>query len=283
MRKSIIGCLLAISALSINAQNYKEEFLTYLQQKDTLHQIEVLQAWEQKEPNDAELYTCYANYYMSLAHKEVVYLTKEQPDGEALVFNDSLGNTAGYISSSVVCDKVILQKGIDKLDKGIALYPNRLDMRFGKVYLLGLAEQWKTFTDNIMATIQYSAQNKNNWTWADNQPYPDGEEGFLSALQDYQVQLFDTEDEALFPYMRAIAQEVLKFYPKHVESLSNIAITYMLSQNVEEALTYLLQAEKYTPDDTVVLGNIAYCYELTGKEDMAKAYRDKVAQLQPDR
>ncbi|MDR1003400.1 MAG: hypothetical protein LBL97_00105 [Prevotellaceae bacterium] len=273
-----IAILITLTSMA-NAQDYKADFLKYYQKGDTLQQRKVLQAWEQKSPKDAELFTCYSNYYMGLSRQEVVGLTTEQPDGEALVLTDNDGNVAGYMGSTITYQTAMLQKGIDKLNEGIALYPDRLDMRFGIVYLLGVNKQWKAFADNIIKTIQYSARNKNKWTWTENHPFTDGEEGFLAALQDYQLQLYNTEDDTLLPYMRAIAQEVLKHYPKHVESMSNIAITYMLTQKYNEALNFLLQAEKYAPNDTVVLENIAYCYEHIGEDVKAKKYRQRIEEL----
>ncbi|MDR0938612.1 MAG: hypothetical protein LBN29_04515 [Mediterranea sp.] len=279
MRKQIILCLLATIASNANAQNYQADFLKSFQSGDTLQQRKVLQAWEQASPKDAELYTCYANYYMKLSRKEVISLSTKRPDGEALALRDSVGNTAGYLGNTITYQAALLQKGLAKLDEGIALYPDRLDMRFGETLLLAESKQWKAFTNSIIKTVRRSAQNKNEWTWTNNQPFEGGEEGFLTSLQDYQVRLYNTNDDTLLPYMREIAQEVLKYYPRHVESLSNIAITYMLDKKYDEALNALLKAEQYAPDDTVVLNNIAYCYERKEKKEEARKYRQKIEQL----
>ncbi|MDR0896041.1 MAG: hypothetical protein LBN06_12240 [Prevotellaceae bacterium] len=280
MRRLFTIAILIIMTSMANAQDYKADFLKYYQKGDTLQQRKVLQAWGQKSPKDAELFTCYSNYYMGLSRQEVVGLTTEQPDGESLVLTDNDGNVAGYMGSTITYQTEMLQKGIDKLNEGIALYPDRLDMRFGMVYLLGVNKQWEAFADNIVKAIQYSARNKNKWTWEENQPFEEGEAGFLSALQDYQVQLFNTNDDALLPYVQRIAQEMLKYYPKHVESLSNLAVTYMIAKQYNEALSVLLKAEQYAPNDTVVLGNIAYCYEHTNEQAKAEKYRQRINQIE---
>jgi len=80
-----------------------------------------------------------------------------------------------------------------------------------------------------MKTIDYSVINDNQWTWANNENQENGKDFFLSSLQDYQVQLYNTGNDDLLLNMREIANEVLKFYPNHIESLSNLSITYLLT------------------------------------------------------
>ena len=47
-----------------------------------------------------------------------------------------------------------LQKAFKKIDEGISNFPNRLDMRFGKIYVLGLVENWEDFTAEIIKTVK---------------------------------------------------------------------------------------------------------------------------------
>jgi tetratricopeptide (TPR) repeat protein len=157
-----------------------------------------------------------------------------------------------------------LKKGFDYIDKGLSKYPNRLDMRFGKIYLLGQIENYEKFTAEIINTIDYSHVNKNKWTWADNKPLGDPENFMLSSIQDYQLQLYNTENDNLIENMKRIAEAVLKYYPEHIESLSNISIVFMLQKQYDKALDTLLKAEKLNPKDCIVLNNIAQTYKLKG-------------------
>ena len=70
------------------------------------------------------------------SHQEILALTTDQPNGESLVLKDSLNQTAGFLGSQIHYDQTELKKGLNKIDEGIKLYPNRLDMRFGKIYAL---------------------------------------------------------------------------------------------------------------------------------------------------
>lgn len=269
-----ISALLVLTSFCL-AQDYKATFDKYCQDGDTLKQKEILTKWEKEDPKNAELYTSYFNYFFFKSRKELLSLTKDQPTGKSFSFQDSTGQTAGYLGSKIGFDRTTLQKGLDKIDEGIKLYPDRLDMRFGKIYVLGQVPDWENFTEEIVRAIQYSAINNSEWTWTNNVRKVDGEKFFLSSIQDYQVNLYDTGDDRLLNNMRTIANEILKLHPDHVESLSNLSITFLLTGEYDSAIEVLLKAEKIVPTDAIVLGNIAQGYKLKGDKKKAIEYYEK--------
>jgi tetratricopeptide (TPR) repeat protein len=123
----------------------------------------------------------------------------------------------------------------------------------------------------------------NDWLWTYNENGLIGEEAFLSSIQDYQGTLYETGNEDLFIYMRTIADEVLKIYPNHIASLSNISITYLLTGEYDKGIEALLKAEKIDPNDHVVLGNIAYEYKLKDDIDSSIKYYEKMLKLENQR
>jgi len=216
------------------------------------------------------------------SRKEVVELTTEEPNGKTLVIEDSLNQTVGYIESKIHYDQKILNKGFKKIDQGIELYPNRLDMRFGKIYALGQIKDWDNFTAEIIKTVQYSATNDNNWTWTNNEKQ-NGKEFFLSSLQDYQLQLYNTGNDDLLGNMTKIADEILKYYPNNIESLSNLAITYLLTKQYDKAIQSLSKAEKINPKDYIVLSNLAHAYKLKDNKEKAIEYYEKTIEFGDER
>jgi tetratricopeptide (TPR) repeat protein len=256
-------------------QDYKAQFRESFQANDTLKEKEVLTQWEKADPKNPELFTSYFNYYFQKAKQEVVLLTTDEPKGQSYSLVDSTGKTAGFLGSEVSFNRATLQRGLDKIDQGIKLYPNRLDMRFGKIYALGQVEAWENFTNEIINAIQYSNQNKNEWTWTNNERKGDGKNFFLGAIQDYQVQLYNTQDDTLLKNMATIANEVLKFYPENIESLSNLSITYLVAKEYDKAIEVLLRAQKINRKDAIVLGNIAQGYKLKGDKKKAIEYYEK--------
>jgi tetratricopeptide (TPR) repeat protein len=262
-----------------SAQDYNAEFVTYFNKGDTAKQKEILILWEQRDNKNPELFTSYFNYFFAKSKKEMLTLTKDEPQGKGLSFMDDTGKTAGYIGSQITYNQKYFKKAIDKIDEGIKLYPDRLDMRFGKIHVLGLAEEWSSYTDEIIKTIQYSTRNNNHWTWTNNVEKDNGGDFLFSSLQDYQVRLYNTGDDSLLGYMQLIANEILKIIPNHVESLSNLAITYMLTEKYDEAIEVLLRAEELAPNDAIVLGNVAQGYKLKGDNAKAVEYYEKVTKI----
>lgn len=280
MKQLWIACFAFFITSGVLAQDFEAQFNSAFQKQDTAKQRNVLVQWEQDAPEDPELFTSYFNYYFRLAKKEVMTLSGEQPGTAYLTLEDSTGKTAGYMGSNTHYHAEIMSKAFMKIDKGIELYPNRLDMRFGKIHVLGEVEDWTGFTEAIVKTLHYSIQNANQWTWTHGEKRAGGETFFLSALQDYQLTLYNKNDDALLQNMRTIAQQVLEYYPNHVESLSNLSVTYLLTGDYDKGIEALVKAEAINPDDGVVLSNIAQAYKLKGDTPKAKVYYMKMLQLE---
>ncbi len=138
--------------------------------------------------------------------------------------------------------------------------------------MFGQLEDYEKFTTEIIRTIDYSNENKNKWTWTDSKPLDDPKEFMLSSIQNYQLQLYNTENDDLLDNMKRIAETVLKYYSDHVESLSNLSIVYMLQKQYDKALEPLLKAKKLNPKDYIVLSNIAQAYKLKGDNKNAIKY-----------
>lgn len=276
MKKYFVLFVFLFAQSLIFAQNFQDDFKKYFDKNDTINQLKTLTKWEKSDPKDPELFTSYFNYYVINAKKEVLSLTTTQPEGESLALKDSTDNEAGYLGSQIYYDADLIDKGVAKINQGIALHPNRLDMRFGKIYLFGLLENWDGFTKEIIATVKHSSTNNNNWTWTNNKMREDSKEFFLSTIQGYQTQLYNTENDALLVNMRDIANEILKHYPDNVESLSNLSITYLLTKEYDKGLEALLKAEKINPKDTIVLANIAHAYKMKADKKASIEYYEKM-------
>lgn len=276
MKKIFLILVTILSSQVTFSQDFQSEFEKHFKANDTINQLKVLTEWNSKTPKDPELYTSYFNYHFMKSRQEILTLSNEEPNGEALVLSDSLDQTAGFIGSKIYFDPIEIEKGLKKIDEGIELFPDRLDMRFGKIHTLGEISDWKNFTSEIIKTIQHSAINKNNWTWTNNEKMERNDEDFLLSIQSYQLNLYNTGNEKLLENMRIIANEVLKHYPNHVPSLSNISITYLLTEEYDKAIEALIKAEKIDPKDIIVIANIAHAYKLKENKQKAIDYYQKM-------
>ena len=262
-------------ALACYSQDFRKRFKDCATNGDTVGMAKALKEWEAAAPKDPEMFIGYFNYYVRMASREEVSLGPNNR-GQGFQLTDSTGKAVGYLNSSVNYDSRLLQEGFSYIERGISLHPTRLDMRFGKVYMLGKAENYGAYTKTIKETIQYGNTIKNAWLWKEGKPLENPKTFFLNTVQEYQRNIYNTENDDLLPYMREIGEEVLKYYPDHVESLANVAITYLIIGNYDNGLPYLLKAETVSPKDIVVLNNIAQVYLRKNDNTNAKVYLQKI-------
>jgi tetratricopeptide (TPR) repeat protein len=259
----------------VNGQAFKQQFNDLVSKKDTAGQQQLLEKWEKTDGNDPELFVAYFNYFVLKGKNEMITLGQNPKGKDVLQIMDqdtTKKEPVAFMYGDINYNSDLLSKGFTWINKGIEKHPNRLDMRFGKIYMFGQIEDYENFTKEIIKTIDYSATNKNKWTWADSKPLDDPKEFMLGSIQNYQLQLYNTENDDLLDNMKRIAETVLKYYPDHIESLSNLSIVYMIQKQYDNALEPLLKAEKINPKDYIVLSNIAQAYKLKGDTKNAIKY-----------
>ena len=253
-------------------QDFQARFKILFDKNDFAGEEKLLRDWEKSKPDDPELYVSFFNFYFNKSRKETLNLsTTPQKKDSLRMTKDDDKNVVAYLGSQMNFDKADFDKAIVYLDKGIEKFPNRLDMRFGKVAAFGQLEDYATFTNEIVKAIDYSNVNKNQWLWKNDKVVENPQKSFLSYVQDYVVQLFDAGDENT-EGIKTIAEAVLKYYPDSVENLSNLAVYYILKKDYDHALPPLLKAEKLAPTDYIVIGNIAWSYYRKGDAGNALKY-----------
>jgi len=202
----------------------------------------------------------------------VASLDRKPTSNESFQLNDSTGKVAGYLNSDRDYRSDQLALGFKYINKGIEKFPQRLDMRFGKCYVLEQIADYDNFTSEIIKTIEYSEIIKNDWFWTDNKKLDSAERFMLESIQTYLKQMYDTQNDNLLENMKRIGEVAIKYYPNNVEILSTTAVANTLTKNYDVALVYLNQAEKINPKDFIVLNNIAQCYKLKGDKSNAIKY-----------
>jgi len=268
--KYILLVLIAfLIANPVYSQSFKEQFNELKTNQDTTRLLELLQKWESTNPEDPELYVAYINYFM-MKSNDIVHKYENNPKEDSsqlmtkIEFNQIQEN---------------LNNGLNYIEKGIIKFPSRLDMRFGKIYVLGQLEDYENFTNEIIKTIDYSAVIDSKWLWTDNKPFEDPLNNMLGSVQEYVMQLYNTENDSLLDNMRRISETVLKYYPEHIESMSNISVVCLLKKEYDKGLEVLFKAEKIAPEDYIMLANIAQAFKLKGDNINSIKYYEKVIQF----
>ena len=290
MKKLIIRIVVVLYAFSfkiVEAQNVYDNFYKALHEKDSATVEQILSEIRYSNDQSAERYIAEYNYWVNKAHvSEGPILSTELPEGVdvsgVFTLTDSMGNIAGYMYGVEYYDSLLTDSALLIISEGIQQHPNRLDMRFGKIYLLGQSGRWQSYTDEILSTLEHSEKNNNAWK------YPNVTESMdtilIYSILDYEKALYsalsksDTltvQDTMKIHYMRSIAQRMLRLYPHDVFSLNIMAVTYHAMGQEDSALVWLLRAEKVNPRDALVLLNIADTYNRLGDRKKEKIYLKK--------
>jgi tetratricopeptide (TPR) repeat protein len=245
-----------------------------LRSKDTAAQRVFLAQWAGIGQQDPEFYVCYANYYTNLAKKEVINMTTVPPAAgeESFTINDSVGNVVGYLRSTTIMDAELSAQSLVWLNKGIARFPQRLDLLFGKVYLFGKLFQYDSFGITLLSAIEKSVDNQFAWQWSKGVALQDGKQFLFSTCQDYIAQLFNAEDSSALLWIEPISLALLEIDPKNVPCTSNLAVSNMMLQRWDEALVHLGKAHALDPKDDIVLANMGYCNLQLRNKAQAKKY-----------
>ncbi len=232
--------------------------------------------WEKEKPIDVEMLIGFFNYYTLKSKTEISTLNNREPKKEIIVAINEKTKKKLYISANRNYNTLILNKGFSYIDRAIKLYPKRLDIIFGKIFMLGEMENYNQFTNEIIQTIELAHKTKYDFTWKNNEPLKDAEAFFLGSMQSYISTIYNTENDDLLPLMRQISESILKYHPSHIESLSNVALTYMINKENDKALPFLIKAEDINEKDVIVLNNIAIIYKSKKDFKTAKTYLEKI-------
>ena len=164
-----------------------------------------------------------------------------------------------------------MSQALKYINTAIEKFPNRLDIRFGKCYVLGELEEYEQFTKEIVKVVEYSNKIDNKLLWTENKP--ENKEMMIGSIFSYMKQFYNTGNDSLLRNIILIGKTTLKYYPKEIEILSTTAVSLLLLKQYDEAISYLEIAEKENPKDIVILNNIAHGYKLKGdKVNSAKYY-----------
>ena len=240
----VISCLFGFCTL---AQSYRGNFIAALNEKKMPKAEEILKAWNLADANDPELYIAYLNYYTVLSKDANVI------------------NASGY-------DQKYSKMALDFITEGIERFPTRFDMRMAKIHMLGELRNYPAYVEEVLNLIRYSVRIQNNWKREEFYLLDKADNMFFDAVMDYQGFLFSKGEPAQFRDVIRISEEMLKFYPKNVQSLLIMSTVYIAQQDFDKSLKALTQAIAIEPANAVLLYNLATVYNRKGDKANAKKY-----------
>ena len=273
MRRALLFILTGCLVGNLSAQtSWYDRYSECINDSSLDYSRQVIEQWEQAEPKSADVYAAWFNYYIKKSMNEGIQLTSTPPqDGQdALELQGETGSPVYMYAGRMYVDS-LLTIAHEKIDKGISLYPNRLDLPFGKISVLFMLEDYEGVMSAIHQVIEQSHLNGNQWTWTLDSPVEDGEEIFKSSMQDYFTKLYNAEleNEAM-----QMTEWLLQYYPNEIMFRSDKASLLAIKGNDDQALPLFLSIHDDSPDDYIVISNIAYLYKKKGdKKNALKYYR----------
>lgn len=282
MKRNLLLILLVLVGMSATrAQSYNDAFFDALNSNDLETQRRVLAEWQEAAPNDVDLYIARYNFHANQTFGTIGYVEGTDDEMDVSVSFDN------YVPAFSFHSEAHADSALNVITEAIGKFPNRLDLRFGKIYFLGQLANWDAFADEIIATLDRSQQIDHLWT------YPNMDGGMVELLSegvlDYQNDMLSAvsdlnnpsaEDTAMFLRMRRVAKRMVQLFPSDLYSVNILATTYTIFQEYDTAMKYLLRAEKIDPNDPIVLKNIVDVYTLMGKKKLAKPYQSRLDKLQ---
>ena len=205
----------------------------------------VITDWEKLYPGDAELFSVRANYYFMQSMEEGIVAAE---DG---------------IYPETRFDREKLDRATGTLAKGIAQFPDRLDLRLGKVSMHLNADEPGPAVKEIQAALERSVVNKNKWAWTlDESVGDDGMDILRDSVQDYLSALMDAEELGLAEEMIDTA---VKLYPGEAVFLSDKGSLRYFAKDLEGALKWFQTAHDCAPEDQLITNNLSHVKKQLGK------------------
>lgn len=269
--------LLLAGEAATMAQSYSDAFDDAFSRNDVSAQRRAIAAWQEATPNDVELYIARYNFYANQTFGTIGYVEGDNSEDYVPVSFDN------YVPAFNFYSEAYADSALWVIDEAIGKFPNRLDIRFGKIYFLGQLSKWDAFADEIVSTLNHSEQIDHLWT------FPNVDGGMVDIISesalDYQQTMFgaitdmnkpSAEDTAMFLRIRRVAKRMVQLFPSDIYAVNILASTYTVFKDYDTAIKYLLRAEKINPNDPVVLQNIVDVYNLMGKPKLAKPYQKRI-------
>lgn len=281
MKKVVLVMIIFLLSTAVLAHDYKEIYVQLLNEGKYEELYQHLQKWEEVAADDPELYIAYFNYYYNLSRNEVLKIKKNPPPGEVIVVNDpETGEEVGYLYFEIQFDEEKVNKALEYLDEGLKRYPNRLDMHFGKIHVLGELSRYEEQKNAIIDVLNISKEIENRWLWHNGEELADAFDFMLENVQGRISKLYNDDNEDDF--LLEISWKIIELYPDVVYPYNNIAVVYYSRGNYQEALKYFTLAEEKNPRDTIVINNIAYLSMIMGDNKTALEYYEKLREYGND-
>jgi len=249
------------------AEGFREQFRAAFRAGDLAAADKVLTAWEKAIPNDPDFYV--AKFNMLLKQAERVEVRPA-----------AAGNPPSKPTKVLRYDLATMAQAAATLQKGIALAPDRLDMRFGLAKSYEMAGQPGPLLQTLRETLEAREKGGKPWRWRDGEALPAPEPVFVpAAMEPFASAFWKQPGNSGLENGRPVAELMEKYFPQNSLGYFNMGVYYGHLNKSQEAYDKMQQADALQPNDFSTLMNLSkYAIELKHK-DAAKQYLDRLRKM----
>jgi tetratricopeptide (TPR) repeat protein len=240
----------------------------------------VLNAWEKADSTDIRMLMGRFRFYLAKGQTTDVVAKHEKRYlglSPILSLKDSLGREVYYFQETNYDDECF-GLAVKTLDKAIALYPDRLDLRAHKanIYITFEKGSPDMALDYLVSLADEGAARKEDWDF-------DGQkqdvEFFKDAMQEYCRTFYTVGSEASMNVFFSLSKRMWELYPSNVCFLSNVATYHLVAKNdPKTALKHYNKVLRKVKDDQTALRNSYVAASKLGNPKLKEKYRQLLIQ-----
>lgn len=288
MKRIITIAAIILAGMPLFAQNTKETLKTrYERLVRNLGYAgvgieNVLDQWEELDPNDCEMIEARFNYHLARSKRtEAVPKMQDKFLGNAPVMSlpDNTGNKVNYFEEDFY-DINEFGLAVSNIEKAIRLKPLELQYRVDWINALIAyeKEQPDMALAQIITMIDMDSKSGIDWTIAGK---PAGEGDFPDLIQQYCFVFFKIGSPASYEAFNTISTRMSKLYKDKLDFQCNQGSYWLVAkQNPQKAKKIYEKVLKSDPENVNALQNLVILAKKSKNSEMEKEYRQKLANIQ---
>ena len=256
------------------ADGFREQFRAAFKAGDLVGAEKVLTDWEKATPKDPDLYVARFNFLLNKA-------TRRTPVPAAPVAPGTAASAApGPQAVMVNYNLATMAQAAAVLKQGIALAPERLDMRMGLAKSYEMVGQSAPLLQTIRETLEARKSGGKPWLWRDGVPLPGPENAFVpAAIEPFASNYWKQPGDKGLENGRPIAELMEQYFPQNSLGYFNMGVYYAHLHKTQESYEKMQQADALDPNDISTLMNLTRMAIELKQKDKATAYMKRLRKL----
>lgn len=168
----------------------------------------------------------------------------------------------------------------DVMDEGVSAFPDRLDLRFARIYTRMKLEDYPAVLSGLDDVLSRNDEIGGEWLWTDDEPVEDTRNSILSAIDDYLSQMRESgQQEAVDTWIDGAAGA----YPFFKNGFLIIRERWLAEEwRQDESIDILRSILADDPEYRAALYDLAYLSYLRNDYDTAAELFGKLRDLSDD-